>query len=243
MLLEKTRRSARAKNSQMIMTTESNAEPYMTNLDAYLMCNSTRGNLIPLFPAVYSGYIITFGRYLLKEDLENSTAFIQKVGQMFVFGAQLGWFGLYEILEDKYRPEAEYLRKLAKCYSLARKYLVFGKMLKPPVLETESMEISSKWNVFGTAQEVRLPAVLSSAWRAEDGTVGLVLTNTSTSSQVVSYLINAKEYGLSKGIKYVVSNLTDKGESIVATYNTYEFRVKEILPGRSALVIQIRAEQ
>ncbi len=57
------RRELKQRAPEKFLTTESNAEPYIDCFDAYLMCNSTRSNLVPLFSTIYNDYILTFGRY------------------------------------------------------------------------------------------------------------------------------------------------------------------------------------
>jgi len=239
-LLGEMRRTVRSKNPEMIMTTESNAEPYLGYLDGYLMCNSTRGDLIPLFPAVYGGYIITFGRYIFEEDLKNPVSFRMKVGEMFVFGAQLGWFGVPKILEERHRAEALYLKKLAKGYNLARKYLMLGEMLHPPISETPLPTVSAVWRFPWSPRgyKATMPVILSSAWKADDGTVGIILTNISQTTRAVSYIINAEEYELS-GDKYIINYVTESGVVRTEEQRGPKFILRIIVPAGDFLILQI----
>lgn len=173
-LLTKTRAKMRAKDPQSFLTTEDAAEPYQGKIDAFLMCNQTRGGLIPMYPAVYGGRTLTFGRYLFDSDLKASAPFVTKMGQMFVFGAQLGWLGPFVL---NYPKEAGYMKRLVQTRVVATRYLALGEMLRPPVLETDAPPVKCNWDLWGTTFPIEFPAVIGSAWRAPDGSKALVVTN------------------------------------------------------------------
>jgi hypothetical protein len=183
-LLTRTRAAAKAADAQAMLTTEDAAEPFADLLDAFLMCNSTRDQLIPFYPAVYSGRSLTFGRYVFNEDIASLEAFATKVGQMFVFGAQLGWLGT-NIMEDKYREQAAYLKRLAKIRHAATQYMAMGELVGFPKLTPPSAVIDTCWYMMNAAHDfaieplipVQLPKVMGSVWRADDGSLGVVLTN------------------------------------------------------------------
>lgn len=183
-LLVQTRAAAKAADDQAMLTTEDAAEPFADLLDAFLMCNSTRDQLIPFYPAVYSGRSLTFGRYIYTEDVAALEAFATKVGQMFVFGAQLGWLGT-NIIEEEYQQQASYLKCLAKIRYAATQYMAMGELVGFPVLAPQPALIDTCWHMMNPAHEfrveplvpVQLPQVLGSVWRADDGSFGVVLTN------------------------------------------------------------------
>ena len=64
-------------------------------------------------------------------------------------------------------------------------------MVRPPKLEHELPTVSGDWWV-GLFTE---PAVLHSAWKAGDGSLGLVFVNISQNSQEVSLGFKAGDYG------------------------------------------------
>ena len=238
-----------------MIVTEANAEPYMGNMDGHLTicnccaeldCNPLKGNIIvPLFPAVYGGYSINFGRFLFKEDINDTVPFVTKLAQMFLFGSQLGWFGLHthhELLE-KNRETANYMKKLAKCRGLARKFLVFGEMLRPPHSDNKLPEISTSWGFTsaGTPHIIKMPAVLASAWRAEDGSLGIISTNVSTSPQSVIYTIDAHKYHLPESRSYTITRITEKEKVEIAKSTTSTFRINDIIPSRNVVIFEIIA--
>ena len=144
------------------------------------MCNQTRGNLIPMYPAVYGGRNLTFGRYIFPDDAKASLPFITKVAQMFIFGAQMGWIDAW-ILD--YPREAEYLRTLSQARLKALKYLAYGELVHPPVIESDLPLIKTQWHLWGTDYSIEMPAVIVSTWSAGDGSIGIVFTNMSEETQ------------------------------------------------------------
>lgn len=175
-MLQKVRQKMKICNPDSMLTTEDAAEPYSGLLDAYLMCNQTRGSLIPMYPAVYGGYNLTFGRYIFPEDAKASLPFITKVAQMFIFGAQMGWLDSW-ILD--YPEEAEYLKILSQARIRALKYLAYGELIHPPVIKSELPIIETNWHLWGTDYPIRIPAVICSAWKSGDDSIGIVFTNMS----------------------------------------------------------------
>jgi len=179
-MLQKVRERIKACNPDSMLTTEDAAEPYSGLLDAYLMCNQTRSDLIPMYPAVYGGRNLTFGRYIFPDDAKTSLPFITKVAQMFIFGAQMGWLDAW-ILD--YPEEAEYLKELSQARLKALKYLAYGELIHPPVIENDLPLIETQWPLWGTDYPIKMPVVIGSAWKAVDGSIGLAFTNMSEETQ------------------------------------------------------------
>ena len=72
------------------ITTESNAEPYLHKVDGMLVWRwGERPDEVPLFPAIYGGRIILFGR-TYHAGVE-ARGVIAKATQSFVWGEQPGW--------------------------------------------------------------------------------------------------------------------------------------------------------
>ncbi|MGC9203006.1 MAG: DUF6259 domain-containing protein, partial [Thermoproteota archaeon] len=237
-LLEKARSNAKAKKYDAFLTSECNAECFINYLDGFLTWHSFQGDLVPIFPAVYGGWALTFGRTFSKEDLENPISFAAKVGQMFIFGAQLGWFSLYELTEEKYQKEAEYLKKLAKYRLLGLKFFE-SRMMRPPKPAAPIPEVTLLWKFIGSSVKTTIPLVMSSIWKAEDGSLGVFITNISSIPQLVAYNINLEDYGFSKGRKYVVSKVTEAGVQKLYETESTNINLKEILPERSVVLLQV----
>jgi uncharacterized protein (TIGR03437 family) len=87
----------------------------------------------------------------------------------------------------------------------AKKFLVDGIMLPPPQLSVPATTVSwinwSQNNVHVTGQ---YPGIQESAWRAVDGTVGIVLTNIAPGSVTFSLPIAYSRLGLPSGAAYTV---------------------------------------
>lgn len=163
-MLQGIRRELKADNPHFFITTESNAEPWNDLLDGQLMCNSTEGELVPLYPAVYGDMIVLYGSYIFRSDLEEVWPFRTKISQMFLWGTQLGWMGC-EILEPEFRAEAEYLRSLAEARHSGHELMTYGRMLRPPGIVTSAEPIRTTWKLWNREWEIEMPPASATAWR------------------------------------------------------------------------------
>lgn len=191
-LLAGARAAARAVDADFVMTTEDNAEPYMAQLDGYLMCNAEGNDLVPLFAAVYGGYTLTFGR---AGQLDDDLAFAMQHGQAFTFGSMMGRESSDAITHPEHADKLDFLRRLAKLRYRCRDFLALGEMLRPLALEGDVPTLEAMYNSKHKG-EVRMPAVLNSVWRAPDGRVGVFLVNISREPRTVAFELNAEECGL-----------------------------------------------
>ncbi len=187
-LLLNARSEARKIESDFCTTAESFWEGNLHCLNAVLTVNSPavfmeadRVVPIPLAQAVYHDYALCFATHYSRKDLQdNARGLIAKTGQAFVHGIMPGW----ELINVFYLYDSpETVRAAAhhrfKAYEAARKYLEFGKMLRPPVVGGNSPYPVSSWaKEWGPATySIILDQVQSSAWEAADGSFGLVLYN------------------------------------------------------------------
>ena len=234
-LISLAREKAREKKPQAVLTTEDHAEPYMDLLDGFLTCNSIElgSELIPMFHQVYSGYCATFGRYSQTKD---PVAFVMKNAQMFTWGDQLGWFDLGITGSDS--PEVSYLKVLAEAFAASQKFLSYGEMLRPPNLEGDIPVLKGEYSQDSI---VEMSAVLCSAWKAEDGTMGLVFTNFDTSPHRVSYAVNLLDFGLPRAEEYILTRLDQTSEKV--SWKSPILTRSEELPARSALVLQVSPQK
>lgn len=230
-LVEGVREKTRRINPQAILTTEDHAEPFLDVFDGFLTCNSVfiAPDLIPMFHLVYSGYMITFGRY-------NGKGFVMKNAQMFLWGTQLGWFGA-DVLRPE-TPEGRYLRKLAKAFSESRKFLLFGEMVRPPKMEGDNPGLSAVWR--RDQRPVEMDAVGCTAWMASDGTLGLAITNCDSQPHAVRYELEVSDYGLPRAARYSVRKVAGdvEFEEIIREEGRITGQID--LPGMSVLVLEIR---
>lgn len=243
-LLAKAKTQGKAANSQLALTTEDAAEAYGGYIDAFLMCNSTQPDLVPLYPLIYSGLFLTFGRYLFNEDVADPPSFRTKVGQMFLWGAQLCWMPAGFLLAEQNAKEAAFLKKVAQAKAANQEYLAFGEMVQPPTLLNELPVIQTKWYMWNPDAnfailpmlDVSMTAVEVAAWRhAREEKWGLFFVNMSEEAHAVAWSFaveapeqwQAQEQGSSSGQPLQVGDRQLAGELMVPGLSV---RVVELFP-------------
>ena len=180
------------------ITTENNAEPYMDNVDGFLIWNPRGDTEIPLMTAVYSGYTLYFSSPAYSM---NPEAFRMTQGRDFLWGCQQGWMGA-ELLDPTHRANAEYLRRLARQRLAAKEFLVYGELLGE-VRPTAAPDVQeATWGGWrGSTKPAALPAVLGTVWRSRDGRGAMALANLSDTPQRFAFRFEPSAWGLSKGIR------------------------------------------
>ena len=119
-----------------------------------------------------------------------------------------------------------------------KKFLFYGEMLRPPVLKGKFPVLAAKWGP--DQEETRMPAVMHSAWKAEDGSMGMFFTNMSETAHTVSYSIDLNDYGIEKASGYKLKRNDEKKTS---TYRSAVITRTDKIPGRSVIYIQIQGEK
>lgn len=191
-LLAEMRRQCQAANPRFVMTTESQAEPYMAVLDGHLMCNLVGANQVPLYVAIYGGYTQTFGRL---GEVRNPTAFRMQHGQAFAFGSMMGRINSLALLEPENAELLGYLKALAEIRRDYREFMAFGEMLRPPRIVGEVPWVTTQWQE-KTNDIVTLPAIQAAAWRAPDGRLGLFYTNVAEEPVSFTHSFALADYGV-----------------------------------------------
>lgn len=175
-----------------MITTEENIECWLDQFDALLLVNtsaSTDRHVIPLFPAVYSGRTITFGfQYIGKDDISQSKPFRAKMAREFIYGAQMGWVLAEQIMRPEAVKEAEFVRNLARCRGMAHKFLLEWRFLGLVDATGDNPHIKfTAAAPFGGEYTLDTPSVIGSAWKAEDGSIGVALANMSDDAHRVQF--------------------------------------------------------
>lgn len=177
---------------------------------------------IPFFHAVYHGYAVFFGNYasltmppyddkwprefaperpLDLLDEKFSQQFRLEQARAFVWG-QLPTIANFRPEHFESRPgELAFVTRLAKLRLAARKFLLYGQMLRPPAIPIPDEPIAiSRLSIYA-GQGERLqeyqkayPPVLGSAWRAPDGDVAVVLANVSNAPQTFPLALPEADY-------------------------------------------------
>lgn len=221
-------------------TAESFWEGNMAELDAYMVCNTTNNYLdeknvtaIPMVPAVYHDYTIFCSAWVGKYDLEQDDAagYLAKFGQAFVWGIKAGWNQPTQLSQFKNHEIALASSvKRYEAYSQAKKFLLYGRMLREPKVTNQAPNMKYKWYVSWRSNfyDVSTPPVMSSAWEAPDGAKGIVLYNASMQPQTVSVDLSA--YGI-KDPKAAAKAIYDAGASKVAFEgNTFSVTLEPATP-------------
>jgi hypothetical protein len=224
-----------------ILTTEENAECWIDQFDALLLVNTppTGGATIPLFPAVYSGRTIVFGfQYFREDDLSKSLPFRFKMARAFTYGSQMGWIRTGLVMAPGVEQEAEFLRSLARCRRFGHKYLAYGRFLGMLDVGGDNPTLSCDGQAMfgGGGYKIETPAVIASAWLAEDGDLGVAIVNMSDDARNVELELPLKAAGLrSKGL--MIKGYGPEGETNAASGASA--RQKLSVPARSGLVLSM----
>ena len=153
----------KAGNNKLLLT-ESNAEPFMGNLDMFLtLVGFSAGDLspptkdtkdesssyiVPAFQSVYGGYALFMGAEFFQNDLvPNPNIFSAKIANQLLFGSQIGWFslggrnnqnpamGMYELLmSSEYDNEIHYLKVLSYVKRKCNQWLTHGRAMRNIIL-------------------------------------------------------------------------------------------------------------
>ena len=167
---------------KIIFTSEGAGEPYISDMDSFLIGNGNSPYMKPIFSAVYHDYVMGFGRYIFFTELtdpafEDST--LTKMAEQFICGWQFGWSRIpWHMYISKMPETAAFVRMLAQIRHEHWKHLACGKMLKP--LELNVPKVQRRWarawnDQTGTV--VELPAVMNSAWQCDDASTKVFFVN------------------------------------------------------------------
>jgi lysophospholipase L1-like esterase len=197
-------------NPGFCLTAESFWEGNMAELDAYMTCNTTYQYLsknvsaIPLAHAVYHDYSIFYSAWLGKHGLAESGAkgYLAQNGQAFVWGVKPGWNQPTFLL--KYKNHEIGLSSSVKryrAYSAGKKFLLYGTMLRPPKAN-KLKQVPINWYRGYSKRHwsIELPVVMHSAWRAPDGSLGLVFYNIANQPEEIKIRLTPEQL---KGVSSV----------------------------------------
>jgi hypothetical protein len=124
----------------------------------------------------------------------------------------------------------------------AKPYLAYGQMLPPPAITSPMLTISWSFTGHGSGS-AKFPAIQHSAWRAPEGSVGIVLTNISSQTISVSVPISFSRLGLSPNISYTVSLLDANSTSILLNQLTSDSAVTISVAPLQVELLEIAASQ
>jgi hypothetical protein len=182
---------------QKVVISESNAEAYLGSLHAYLaLYGWGRCDMVSAFQAVYGGWSTNVGAMAWPVDSArtvsiNATSrresFRALFAQQWIVGHVLGWLSPTAILTFMSAPaDRAYLRSLVQLRLKYAKFLVHGRMMRPPTIaaaarqsaELPTVQMCMVGQVLGQVLCCPQLAVVGSAWLADDGILGVALANT-----------------------------------------------------------------
>jgi hypothetical protein len=132
---------------------------------------------------------------------------------------------------------------LSHAYAAGKKFLLYGTMLRKPKTAKISY-IPVNWHRGYSKRhwKIKLPVVMHSAWRAPDGSLGLVFYNITNKPQKITTFLNHPDLKITTGQHYSVKTLYPtalkqyKLNTITGKTPTFSCTV----PPRSPVVIEIK---
>jgi hypothetical protein len=211
---------------------------------------ATHESAVPLFQAVYHEYGPTLATSKAKRaDLDDGVLTAAQFDMLQARGFSIGApISVAETIVSEtegeagwmiHRPELQshydYLEELVAAIGYARKYLGFGRLLRPLEATVEIVEtgLGAECRSLG-----RIPVVESSVWQASDGDVGIVLTNWTDEPRSISFDFRLDRYGLAVGTTYFLYRLDAGGRTLLDVVST-DFAREETLPSKSVLVLEL----
>ena len=182
---------------------------------------------IPLFQAVYHQHALTYGTYgsltyppydelwpdstrppnamtLLEQKYRRQ--FLLEQARMFVWGMQPTIANLTDEQFEKRPSEIGYLSALATLRHANRAWLQDGAFVVTPESDAPMLDFTgSRISIYaarrGGATEVPLhaPAVMTGAWRAANGTVGIALASIDDAPHQVTLTLDPARHGTARG--------------------------------------------
>ena len=218
-MISKVKAAAREVFPGYCASAESFWEGNMAHLDAILTWNNNlrlqgedTTEAIPLAHAVYHDYIIMYSDWKSIHDLgeKDGIPYVTKAGEAFVWGVKPGSPQPDHLYKSRFANIDIALRTTIDRFAAhiaAKKYLVYGQMLRPITVEGDNPVLEMKYYRAWTKNfyTVTKKAVQSSIWRSPEGETGIVLYNVSPEPRTVRIEIDKKTYGLSDAVGEVVA--------------------------------------
>ena len=165
---------------------ESNAEPYANSFDGFLTWIWTKGDQVPAFPAIYAGRIQMLGRYTDGATRDDDDYFRYHLAEELVYGQQLGWLNAEIVYKEE---RLAFLEKLVKTRVQWTNMFNEGKLLRPPVVESDLAPVASSG--------ITMRQVIAGVWKTDDASkIALFVVNISKRPARATIGLFPKEYGI-----------------------------------------------
>ncbi len=254
--LKRIRETVKSVNPLGIMTGENPCEIYVDLMDGFLLYVSHFPTHVPAFQAIYGDYIGTYGQFLSSPaKIGEDYPFMLPMGICFINGDQFGCTARTDYtMQQQGAKDMAWLRRLAYFrVKVVNRYVGLGEMLRAPKIENTLPQVSGWWWAWPEkppwiTRTVTRPAVIHSAWRASDGSVGIVFLNISEEPQQITFSIEGYQYGFPPGEDLTTRGLSlDKDENPVGeAYRTIKGgtgRIEHTLESRGMWALEITADE
>jgi len=238
-MLKKVQKVAHSNGRNIIITTECAAEPFMDGVDAFLTWIKPDDREIPMITAVYSGDSIYFSSPAWFEH--GDRAWIMAQGRAFLWGIQNGWMG-FELFNPEHAKKAAYLKKVGKYRIAGKKFLTFGELVDLVNPTSDIGTITEPWPDHGNnPRNATLPGIQGAVWKAEDGTLGIFLTNYLEKDNTIEFTIDPARYGVAApSAKFAITQLAPEGNHSEGTVTSPIIRRTETLGPYQIRLLEIR---
>lgn len=234
-LLTKVLNMSELEGRRPVITSEGTDEVFMDLLDGYLTWAQPSDREIPMMEVVYSGYTIFLGSPC--DFTKSNRYFCYAQGQALIDGRQNGWMSP-DLFKPQYAAKVQYLRQCGRYRVSTKRYLVYGRLLRP--IKPENPVATFTVEGFGSGKNVHkgtVPVAQARLWQSEDGRLAVFLANYIDKPVEFKYRVDPAKYGLS-GRRLELRQITPEGSRHVGTV-TGLLQRSELLGPRQIKVIEI----
>lgn len=244
-LCERTRVEMRKVNPNAALSGEGQHELLLDVTDMRLTHYNVWPGWVNLWAAVYGDMTATFGRTITwTGNRGDELDFYGRCGNTFVSGIQFArlWPTPAEsrwLTAPEYAEQLKYFKLVVDLRRAAKEYLEFGWLQRPVKFLSEVPQLSM---TDAKNREMKIAAVLDSAWASHDGKLAFVLTNVSDGPQTIEWKADLSRYEIAKDKAYSVCRVmptSRRGE--VPRIAGAMLRRTDHLPAHSALVLEVDA--
>ena len=178
--------------------------PYMNLSDNRFNLNGYSGKFVPIYSYIYHKYLQNFsGNSVCSQDIfdeiRSPESYLLRTAHSFLAGdfmtlvinqdGEIAW--AWGERDFSYLPDRDATLEFIKTATafkrgVGKKYLTLGKMIKPCSVSSEKVKMYKT----NAERFTEYPAVLTTAWKASDGTRAQFFANYCTSTQKISLNLN-----------------------------------------------------
>lgn len=244
-MMELIQSDAKPRRPDAAFTSESTIDCYLDLFDANLAREaneiSTRHSEqwlpIPLFHSIYHDYAITYGSVWQLTDT-HPDAYCYSEALVLAGGQQLMVEGYLtsDVGTSNYQDYLQYMRRLLQARVSVRPHLLYGEWLPPVTMQVDTVDI--KWSDRQPPKR-DIPAVITSSWGDEDGSICLVFVNHTAETRTIRYELRCADYGIKPGSANLIEKVGEE-ERVLAENLPEVFEREESFAPRSPRVFIIR---